>query len=445
MAAIAELKALLKMDTSQYDTSMKKTTSKTSRFQKGMSASGKKMSVAFTAGAAAVAAAAVAVGKLAGKMISARAEVEAFSVQFQAFGFSAEEAADRVNQLTSIAGKTPFQLADIVGASQTLESLTDGALGGAESMKFFGDAAAAVGQTDLKDMSFWVGRMHAALQNGLPFIDSANALMRLKMVSGETVAKMREMNEAGVDGGEIWELFTSKMEKFEGGMEKLAETTSGKISTMKDNWTIAFAEMGKAMEPLTKELINFSTFIAKEVTLGVSGKGFFEEEDEAAGVAQGQKRLNRIKDQQQAKERADRKAAEQAKKEKDERDKFVKEQVQLQKQRGEDFRKRIKARKEIGRKSDKQIESRTDQFDEAVERIQGRRINVTGKGQDVDAMAAVGGMIGGSRGALGIADRQLQLKRESNKKQDELVKLTQEFKEDIRVIREEAEAEKARV
>jgi hypothetical protein len=262
MAAIATLKALLQLDDKQYQAGMKKASSSTKNLQGQISSLSRVMAGAFSVTAI------VAFGRA---LVKAGSQLEDFETQFRAFGFSAEEAKKRIEDLNNFAARTPFQLGDIVAASQQLESFSGGLLGNVASLKMFGDAAAAVGQRDLQSVTFWVGRLFGELKNGLPFIRSANALSRLKIINSDTVAELIRMRDANASNIELWEAFTGSIKKFEGGMERLSKTVSGKTSTMKDNWIKAFGAMGQATKSLQMVVIGTLTKSANAIEMFVGG------------------------------------------------------------------------------------------------------------------------------------------------------------------------------
>jgi len=198
---------------------------------------------------------------------------EDLTVQFKVLLGSQEKAAAHMKDLAKFSAKTPFQIADIANASQQLLNFSEGALGGIDSLTLFGDAAAAVGEKDLPQLSFWVGRLYANLSAGRPIIDSVNALARMKIVAPSVMKSMIELSEAGKTGGEVWRVFTDDLKRFEGGMVQLSGTVSGKTSTMKDNWILALAEMGDAMRPMTMATLEWLTKLANGFSQFVRATG----------------------------------------------------------------------------------------------------------------------------------------------------------------------------
>jgi len=250
----AEVKITTRLDSAGFKKGMKGMSTSVNGFEKMLGGlKGKLMGLAAVA----------AFGKITKRAVDAAASVEDLVTQFNVLFRSTDRAVKRVEDLKEFSAVTPFQLEDIANASRTLEVFSEGILGDVKSLKLFGDVAAGVGQKDLKDMSFWVGRLFAALQSGRPIMDTINALSRLGVLGPNITKTLLDMNAAGADADDIWNTFTDSLKRFENGMADMSKTTSGKTSTMKDNWKLAFAEMGSFFEPLTKKAIDASTKIAQ--------------------------------------------------------------------------------------------------------------------------------------------------------------------------------------
>ena len=203
-------------------------------------------------------------------LIRTAAKFEDLTAQFRVLLRSGKDARALFRELKEFSAQTPFSLEDIAKASQTLITFSEGAMGGVNALRIFGDAAAATGQK-FPDVAYWVGRLYAALASGRPFIDSANSLQRLRIMAPSTMKEMIALEAAGRSGTELWDTFTASIGKFEGGMATLAETVSGKSSTMKDNWRLAFGEMGEAFKPFTLVVLDGLTWLGRAVSAFVQG------------------------------------------------------------------------------------------------------------------------------------------------------------------------------
>ena len=179
-------------------------------------------------------------------------EFEAATLRFSILFKSMDEAKRRVKELQDFSASTPFQFGDIAEASRMLETFSGGALGGAGSLRVFGDAAAGTGQ-NIKDVSFWVGRAFSSIKAGRPFGEAAMRLQEMGILTGEARTQMEELSKAGATNQDVWNVLMGELGRFEGGMKTLSESGDGLISTLKDNWTLALAEFGKQFMAVAKD------------------------------------------------------------------------------------------------------------------------------------------------------------------------------------------------
>jgi len=438
MAAVATLKALLKLDNKQYKAGMRDSTRETQRLQKSLGEISRLMASAFSVAA---------VYRLTRAVVSAASKMEDLRVQFEGLGLSTKQAAQHMRMLRDFATSTPFQLEDIAKMSQQLFVLSEGALGGAGSLKLFGDAAAATGSKDLAGLAYWIGRLYASLKSNRPIVDALNALQRLKMVSPTVMQKMIQMKEGGASASEMWDVFTGGLTKFEGAMKKLESTTSGKTSTMKDAWTEFFAVVGEGFEGATKKLIEFSTEAAKRLPSAVTHASetfaAIVASVEEHGLKEGLKPENVIKVMKRVAElRAkDRKAGADrgggtgvgqgtgmtpgAAVGSD--DEFWKSFLDNPELKG-----LLAGDKKIQAARQKMVTA----WDREVAQSKGREKGITGSGITADSMARVGGMVGPGRMGLGSADRQLRVQQEQLESSKRLEDIVQNFTETVAAIEE---------
>ena len=189
-----------------------------------------------------------------GKAIGVSFQFEKFETQFEVLLGSIDAAKERMVDLANFAATTPFQLEGIATASRLLETFSGGALGGIESLKLIGDAAAGT-SNEIEETAFWVGRLFSSLQAGKPFGEAAARLSEMAILSGEARNKMEDLQKAGASQIEIWRVLQEELKKNAGGMAKLSVTGSGLISTLKDNWMFALKEFGDVFQDLSKDKI----------------------------------------------------------------------------------------------------------------------------------------------------------------------------------------------
>jgi hypothetical protein len=200
--------------------------------------------------------------KLGKDALGAAAELEKLELQFKPILGSAEEAKERIDELSKFAARTPFELPEIARASKTLETLTGGALSTGKALAMVGDAAAVSGE-NFADLSVHVGRAFSNLQANRAAGESISRLQELGLVSGQTRNEIELLQKAG-RGKEAWEILKGELESTEGAMEGLSETFNGKLSTLADNWRLFTADFAEksgvfdfakvAVDGLTKSL-----------------------------------------------------------------------------------------------------------------------------------------------------------------------------------------------
>lgn len=181
-------------------------------------------------------------------------EFERYETQFKVLIGNVDQAKRHIADLKEFSASTPFQFSGIAKASRQLMTLTDGVLGGKESLRIFGDAAATTGQ-QIEDVSFWVGRAYSSIQAGKPFGEAAARLQEMGILSGSARNKMEMLAESGAKNTAIWAVLQGELKKGAGGMEELSKTGEGLFSTLKDNWAQALAEFGDQFQDLAKEHI----------------------------------------------------------------------------------------------------------------------------------------------------------------------------------------------
>lgn len=190
-----------------------------------------------------------------------RMRIEDLQTSFTSLLGSQGAAINRVNALSRMAAKTPFELPGIAQASKILQTLTGDAMAVGEGLTMVGDMA-AVADRPIEEVAMHVGRLYDALQSGRPAGEAAMQLQQLGVMSGVTRNKIEGLQKAGKSGAEVWAVAASSFGRFAGEMERRSQTLSGRISTFHDAWNAAMAEMmkgaagvkGGAMEELAKAM-----------------------------------------------------------------------------------------------------------------------------------------------------------------------------------------------
>lgn len=174
------------------------------------------------------------------------AQLEQQAVAFKTLLGNAEAASRRMGELARFAAQTPFELPEIVQASKVLQSLTNGALASGEGLRLVGDAAAATGRP-LEEVAMWVGRLYAGLQSGTPVGEATVRLLEMGLISGTTARKLNELAESGEGAGQAMTILRDTFGRLGGAMADQSQTFSGLLSTLKDTFNMALADIGKPL------------------------------------------------------------------------------------------------------------------------------------------------------------------------------------------------------
>ncbi|MFD1269470.1 hypothetical protein [Paenibacillus motobuensis] len=134
---------------------------------------------------------------------------------------SAEAAAQRVQELTAFAGKTPYKREDIYEASRVLQVFTGNALSTGEGLKMVGDIAAGTKQ-EFGDVALWVGRLYDALKSGRPVGEMTSRLQEMGAIGGDARAGIEALADSGLKIDKTWPLVTQAFGKFDGMMEDMS-------------------------------------------------------------------------------------------------------------------------------------------------------------------------------------------------------------------------------
>jgi len=178
-------------------------------------------------------------------IVGATSDFEVIGVQFETILGSASAAQVRLEELAEFAAKTPFEMEGIARADRLLQIFGGDFLATGDNLRLTGDIAASV-NTDFAELAMWVGRMYDALQSGRPWGEAAMRLQELGVMSGAVRSNLTEMTEQGRSGIEVWGEFARVMdEQFGGGMERLAKTSQGLFSTLRDEVTLLKVDLGK--------------------------------------------------------------------------------------------------------------------------------------------------------------------------------------------------------
>ncbi len=215
---------------------------------------GKKMTLGLT----------TAIGGLVGMGVKYNIEMETLETNLATLLGSSEKASAKLEELRTMGAKTPFETTDLVKATQKmlafgidtektngyLQMLGDISMGDANKLDSLTLAFSQIGAS---------GR--ASMEDINQMIDQGfNPLTYVVKNTGESMAEVRDrVSEGKVSFEEIASAMqdaTSKGGSFYGSMDKASETTSGKISTLKDNLGVMVGNLTNSLMPIFEKIVN---------------------------------------------------------------------------------------------------------------------------------------------------------------------------------------------
>lgn len=200
----------------------------------------------------------LAMGKMA---FDYNSQMEGYLANFETLTGDADEAKATVESLKDMASTTPFEMGDLAEAAQQLMAFGIQAEDTKPYLQQLGDIS--LGNKDkLNSLVGAFGKMNSTGKVTLENINQMaeqgfNPLNEISKVTGESMTQLYDrVSKGAVSLDEIklaMQNATTGTGQFAGGMEKAAQTMSGKISTLKDN---AKALVGEVFTPVTDGIKN---------------------------------------------------------------------------------------------------------------------------------------------------------------------------------------------
>ena len=199
------------------------------------------------------------------------AELESYSANLTTLlGGNKKQAEELLNTLKETAKTTPYETSQLVKATQTMMSFGISADNAKKYLNQIGDIS--MGNSEkLAGLTLAFSQVQSAGrltgQDLLQMINQGfNPLNIISKETGESMASLKErMSEGGVSAEEVahaFEIATSKGGLFYQGMEKGAQTTEGKISTLKDSFKEATGSLTESLLPTLLSLVEALTKVA---------------------------------------------------------------------------------------------------------------------------------------------------------------------------------------
>lgn len=190
------------------------------------------------------------------------ATLESLGVQFETLLGGASAAKQRIEEIVKFAASTPFQIEGLAEASAMLQGMTGGALATGDGLRLVGDAAAAVNKP-LEVVGMNIGKIFQGLTQGGEVAEATNQLMQYGLVTGKAKVALQDFvkeakagDRAFLSEAKALEVLQQMFGQTEGAMARLAETTNGKISIMKDAIDQLQAKFGKGFNEGLKSALD---------------------------------------------------------------------------------------------------------------------------------------------------------------------------------------------
>lgn len=168
--------------------------------------------------------------------------IESLTMQFETLLGSAENAGNRIEEITKFAASTPFEISELAATSKLLQTLGGTMLATGDGLRMVGDAAAIAGQP-IQEVGLHIGRVFNAITSGTSAGESIARLQELGLMTGKVKLEFEALADAQKKGkapilsqGEAMAKLQEVFKATSGAMERLASTTEGKLSNMKDNF-----------------------------------------------------------------------------------------------------------------------------------------------------------------------------------------------------------------
>jgi tape measure domain-containing protein len=199
--------------------------------------------------------------------IKSASDLETLEVSFISLTGGADQAAKMMQQLNQFTAQTPFQIdAVATAARQLIASGTDISQVN-EQLQFLGDIAATSG-AGIDEIAAIFAKVNA---KGKVELENLNQLAERGIPIFKTLSEATGLLPSELGAGAVTvEQFNEALKSFateggfaEGAMNRLSQTTAGKLSTALDNLKLAGASLVESIMPHIKSLIDFITNLAK--------------------------------------------------------------------------------------------------------------------------------------------------------------------------------------
>lgn len=191
---------------------------------------------------------------------------------------SAQAAKQRVDELTTFAGLTPYTRDEVYEASRVLQVFTGNALSTGDGLRMVGDIAAGT-QQPFGEVALWTGRLYDAMASGRPVGEMTSRLQEMGAISGDARDRLEKLADSGLDISKTWPKATEEFARFDGMMEKMSNNLGNLLLGVKSFFmNNVFKRWGEGItNAITPALEAFRQW-RKENSEGIAKMGDFIEE-----------------------------------------------------------------------------------------------------------------------------------------------------------------------
>lgn len=271
MATFADLLLLLRADTSDIDNKLKATRKELSTFGSQAASFGASLSNFGTQLTGALTVPLVGIGAASLKLAG---DLEQNRVAFQTLLGSADAARIHLEQLRDFAQRTPFEFTDLVTASKRLQALGFTAGEVIPTLTAVGNATAALGTgaQGIERVTLAIGQI---LAKGTVQAQEMKQLAEAGIPAWQILAKtlntdvkgaMDLVEKRAVDAGTaVPAILAGINERFSGLMQAQNKMLLGQFSNLKDRVVQVLSEIGDAMAPTAKRVVDFGFQVASKI------------------------------------------------------------------------------------------------------------------------------------------------------------------------------------
>ena len=212
-----------------------------------------------------------------GDSIKLASEAESAGIQFEVLTGSIEGAANMVQGLRDLAASTPLNVTDTQKAARTMLSFGVSAESILPTLKQLGDVTGGNSQR-FEMMSLAFAQVSAAGrlmgQDLLQMVNAGfNPLQEISRKTGESLVELKKrMEDGGISSREVADALksaTSEGGLFFGMIDRMSETTEGKMAKMRDTIDSIKRDLGEGLLPIVNQVLDASSVYARQFRVGM--------------------------------------------------------------------------------------------------------------------------------------------------------------------------------